>query len=46
MLNVLNNDTWNEIKERHKSQLKASNFVLSAANYNRMVTQNLLSFQM
>ena len=34
---VLNNDTWNEIKEYHKLQLKASTFVLSAANYNRMV---------
>ena len=31
-LNILNNETWNEIKEYHKLQLKASTFVLSAAN--------------
>ena len=31
-LNILNNDTWNDIKEYHKLQLKASTFVLSAAN--------------
>ena len=31
-LNILNTDTWNEIKEYHKLQLKASIFVLSAAN--------------
>ena len=33
--NVLNNDTWNEIKEYHKLQSKASIFVLSAANNSR-----------
>ena len=32
MLNVLNNENWNEIKEYHKLQIKASTFVLSAAN--------------
>ena len=31
-LNILNTDTWNEIKEYHKLQLKALKFVLSAAN--------------
>ena len=31
-LNILNTDTWNEIKEYHKLQLRASTFVLSAAN--------------
>ena len=30
--NVLKNYTWNEIKEYHNLQLKASTFVLSAAN--------------
>ena len=35
-LNVLKNDTWNKIKEYHKSQLKASPFVLSAANNSRL----------
>ena len=31
-LNVLNNDTWSEIKEYHRVQLRASTFVLSAAD--------------
>ena len=31
-LNILNTDTWNHIKENHKLHLKASTFVLSAAN--------------
>ena len=31
VLNVLNNDAWNEIREHHKLQLKTSTFVLSAA---------------
>ena len=35
-LNVLNNDTWNEINEYHKLQIKASTFVLSAANNSRL----------
>ena len=35
-LNILNNETWNEIKEYHKLQLKASTFVLSAANYSKL----------
>ena len=30
--NISNNDTWKEIKEYQKLQLKASTFVLSAAN--------------
>ena len=34
--NILNNDTWNEIKEYHKLQLKASTFVLSAANNSKL----------
>ena len=29
---ILNNDTWNEIKEYHQLTFKASTFVLSAAN--------------
>ena len=36
MLNVLKNDTWNEFKEYHKLQLKASTFVLSAANNSKL----------
>ena len=32
-LNIFNKDTLNEIKEYHKLQLKASTFVLSAANH-------------
>ena len=35
-LNVLNNDTWNQFKEYHKLQLKASTFVHSAANNSRL----------
>ena len=31
-LNILNTDTWNQIKDYHKLQLKATTFVLSAAN--------------
>ena len=36
LLKVLNNDTWNEIKEYHKLELKASTFVLSAANKSKL----------
>ena len=32
----LNTDTWNEIKEYHKLQLKTSEFVLSAANNSKL----------
>ena len=35
-INVINNDTWNEIKDYHKLPLKASTFVLSAANNSRL----------
>ena len=35
-LNILNTDTWNEIKEFHKLQLKRSTFVLSAANNSKL----------
>ena len=35
-LNLLNNDTWIEVKEYHKLQLKASTFVLSAAKNSRL----------
>ena len=35
-LNVLNTDTWNEIKDYHKLQLEASTFVLSAANSSKL----------
>ena len=35
-LKILNTDTWNEIKEYHKLQLKASTFVLSAANHSKL----------
>ena len=31
-VNVLNNDTWRKIKEYHRVQLRASPFVLSAAD--------------
>ena len=35
-LNILNTDTWNEIKENRKLQLKASTFVLSATNNSKL----------
>ena len=35
-LNILNTDTWNEIKGHHNLQLKASIFVLSAANNSKL----------
>ena len=35
-LNVLNNDSRNEIKEYHKLQLKELSFVLSSANNSRL----------
>ena len=35
-LNLLKTDTWNQIKEYHKIQLKASTFVLSAANNSKL----------
>ena len=35
-LNVLKTDTWKDIKEYHKLQLKASTIVLSAANNSKL----------
>ena len=35
-LNILNTDTWNEIKKNHKLQLNASTIVLSAANSSKI----------
>ena len=35
-LNILNTDFWNEIKEYHKLQIKATTFVLSAANKSKL----------
>ena len=35
-LNILNTDTWNEIKEYHKLQLKPSAFVLAAAKNSKL----------
>ena len=35
-LNILNTDNWNEIKEYHKLQLKATTLVLSAANSSKL----------
>ena len=35
-LNVINNDTWNEIKEYPKLQIKASTFVIFAANKSKL----------
>ena len=39
-LNILNNDTWNGIKEYCKLQLKASRFFLSVANNSKHFTEN------
>ena len=35
-LNILNTDTWNELKEYHTLKLKPSKFVLSAANNSKL----------
>ena len=45
-LNILNNDTWNEIKEYHKLQLKASTFVLSAANNSKLQSNGTIKLKL
>ena len=45
-LNILNNDTWNEIKEFHKLQLKASTFVLSAANNSNLQSNGAVKLKL
>ena len=45
-LNILNTDTWNEIKEHHKLQLKALLFVLSAAaNNSKLQSKSTVNLQ-
>ena len=41
-LNIFNNETWNEIKEYHKLQLKAATFVLSAANHFKLQSNSTI----
>ena len=41
-LNVINTDTWTEIKKYHKLQLKASTCVLSAANNCELLSNGTL----
>ena len=45
-LNILNNDTWNEIKEYHQLQLKASTFVLSAANNSKLQSNGTVKLKL
>ena len=42
-LDILNADAWNEIKEYHKLQLKASTFVLSAANNSKLKSKGTIN---
>ena len=43
-LNILNTNTSNEIEEYHKLQLKASTFVLSAANNSKLQSKGTVKF--
>ena len=45
-LNILNNDTWNEIKEYHQLQLKAYTFVLSAANNSKLQSNGTVKLKL
>ena len=40
--NILNNDTSNDIKEYHKLQLKATTFLLSAANNTKLQLNGII----
>ena len=46
ILNILNNGTWNETKEYHKLQLKASTFVLSAANNSKLQSKGTVKLKL
>ena len=46
ILNILKNDTWNEIKEYHKLQLNASTFVLSAANNSKLQSNGTVKLKL
>ena len=45
-LNILNNDTWNEIKEYHQLKLKTSTFVLSAANDSKLQSNGTVKLRL
>ena len=45
-LNILNNDTWNKIKEYHSLRLKASTFVLSAANNTKLQSNGSIKLKL
>ena len=45
-LNILNNDTWIEIKEYHKLQLKASTFLHSPANISKLQSNGAVKLKM
>ena len=45
-LNIINNDTWNEINEYHTLKLKTSTFALSAANNTKLQSKGTVKLML